>query len=100
MAEPAPRPVDEIADRYVDECVARYPETATYLGVDGNDDNWSDYSPTGLADQIAHVDQTIADLQAATPVDRREELAKDRCWSGSAWRSSSTRPTSASLGSA
>jgi uncharacterized protein (DUF885 family) len=71
------RAVDAIADTYVDECVARYPEIATYLGVTGHDDSWSDYSPSGLADQIAHVRQTIAALHSATPVDDREDTAKE-----------------------
>ena len=71
------RPVDAIADAYVDDCVERYPETATYLGVDGHDHEWSDYSPGGFADQIAHVRKTIADLHSAAPVDARENTAKE-----------------------
>ena len=39
---PSIREVDAIADRYVDECVAFYPETATYLGIRDHDDSWSD----------------------------------------------------------
>jgi uncharacterized protein (DUF885 family) len=71
------REVDRIADRYVDECVARYPETATYLGIPDHDDSWSDYSPSGLADRIAHVRQTIAALHTAAPCDERETTAKE-----------------------
>ena len=41
--------------------------SATYLGIPGHDDSWSDYSPSGLADQIAHVRHTIAALHSATP---------------------------------
>ena len=66
-----------IADRYVDECVARYPETATYLGIPDHDDSWSDYSPSGLADRIAHVRHTIAALHSAAPRDERENTAKE-----------------------
>ncbi len=75
--DPSERPVDAIADTYVDECVERYPETATYLGVEGHDHQWSDYSPGGLADQIAHVRKTIADLHSAAPADARENTAKE-----------------------
>ena len=75
--DPSERPVDAIADAYVDECVERYPETATYLGVEGHDHQWSDYSPGGLADQIAHVRKTIADLHSAAPADARENTAKE-----------------------
>jgi uncharacterized protein (DUF885 family) len=76
-SRPRVRGVDVIADRFVDECVARYPETATFLGIRDYDDSWSDYSPSGLADRIAHVRHTIAALQAAAPCDERENTAKE-----------------------
>ena len=69
--------MDLIADRYVDECVARYPETATYLGIPDHDDSWSDYSPDGLADRIDHIRRTIAALHGAAPSDERENTAKE-----------------------
>lgn len=75
--QPSVREVDAIADRFVDECVALYPETATFLGVHDHDDSWSDYSPSGLADRIAHVRRTIAALHAAAPCDERETTAKE-----------------------
>ena len=71
------RPVDAIADAFVDECVQRYPETATYLGIHGHDDAWSDYSPDGFADQAAHLRRTIAALHSAAPSDDRENTAKE-----------------------
>jgi uncharacterized protein (DUF885 family) len=74
---PSVREVDRIADRYVDECVARYPETATYLGIPDHDDSWSNYSPSGIADRIAHIRQTIAALHSAAPCDERENTAKE-----------------------
>jgi uncharacterized protein (DUF885 family) len=75
--QPSIREVDLIADRYVDECVARYPEIATFLGIHDHDDSWSDYSPSGLADRITHIRQTIAALDAAAPCDERERTAKE-----------------------
>jgi uncharacterized protein (DUF885 family) len=75
--QPSVREVDLIADRYVDECVARYPETATYLGIPDHDDSWSDYSPDGLADRIDHIRRTIAALHRAAPSDERENTAKE-----------------------
>jgi uncharacterized protein (DUF885 family) len=75
--QPSVREVDLIADRYVDECVARYPETATFLGIPDHDDSWSDYSPDGLADRIDHIRRTIAALHAAAPCDERENTAKE-----------------------
>ena len=71
------REVDLIADRYVDACVARYPETATFLGIHDHDDSWSDYSPSGLADRVAHIRETIAALHSAAPCDERENTAKE-----------------------
>jgi uncharacterized protein (DUF885 family) len=75
--QPSVREVDLIADRYVDECVARYPETATYLGIPDHDASWSDYSPDGLADRIDHIRRTIAALHRAAPSDERENTAKE-----------------------
>ncbi len=75
--EPGLRPVDTIADRYVDECIAAYPEIATQLGVTEHDGGWSDYSPDGLADQVGHLRRTIAALHQAAPVDAREDTAKE-----------------------
>jgi uncharacterized protein (DUF885 family) len=75
--QPSVREVDLIADRYVDECVARYPETATFLGIPDHDHSWSDYSPDGLADRIDHIRRTIAALHAAAPCDERENTAKE-----------------------
>ena len=71
------RPVDAIADAFVDESVQRYPETATFLGIPGHDDAWSDYSPDGFADQTAHLRRTIAALHSAAPSDEREHIAKE-----------------------
>jgi uncharacterized protein (DUF885 family) len=75
--QPSVREVDLIADHYVDECVARYPETATYLGIPDHDDSWSDYSPDGLADRVDHIRRTIAALHRAAPSDERENTAKE-----------------------
>ena len=73
----APRPVDRLADSYVEECVQRYPELATYLGVEGHDHRWSDYSPDGHGERIAHVRATIVALQGTEPTDARELLARE-----------------------
>ncbi len=75
--KPPAREVDAIADRYVDECAARYPEVATYLGIEGHDHEWGDYSPAGLAEQMAHTRRTIAALHSAEPSDERERTAKE-----------------------
>ena len=71
------RPVDQIADAYVAECVERYPELATQLGVEGHDDSWSNYSFDGHVDRISHVRRTLAALHQASPSDAVEEVAKE-----------------------
>lgn len=70
------RLVDGIANGYVAECVERYPELATQLGVEGHDHAWSDYSLDGHRDRVRHVNQTIAALRAVSPVDEPERLAQ------------------------
>lgn len=73
----AARPIDAIADRYVDDLIALQPELATLLGVPGHDDRWSDYSPEGHA-ALADLDRrTVAALVAAAPTDERENTAKE-----------------------
>jgi uncharacterized protein (DUF885 family) len=64
-----PSPIDEVADRYVDEYCALDPLTATYLGVAGHDDEMTDLSPAGI-DARAELDRrTLATLQGLDPVD-------------------------------
>ena len=75
--QPAVRAVDAVADRYVAERVAADPELATELGATDHDARWSDHSPDGLAEQIAHVRRTIAALHQARPTDEREQVAKE-----------------------
>ena len=76
-ASSSDRPVDAIADAYVTAVAAHNPEIATTLGVRGYDDRWSDYSPDGLAGEIALAQDTIVSLRAATPTDDREQAARD-----------------------
>src|SRR6478609_1755895 len=71
------RPVDELADGYVAECVERYPEVATSLGASGHDHEWSDYSPVGVAAELDHLRTTVAALAGAIPSDEREQIAKE-----------------------
>jgi uncharacterized protein (DUF885 family) len=71
------RPVDEIADRYVTECIERYPEVATTLGAPGHDHEWGDYSVDGVAAEQEHLRATIGELAAAIPSDPREQVAKE-----------------------
>ncbi len=74
---PAIRPVDAIADTFVEEYAALDPATATLLGVTGHDDALPDLSPDGFAAREALVRQAYADAEAATPTDERERVARE-----------------------
>jgi uncharacterized protein (DUF885 family) len=71
------RPVDAIADAYVDDYCALDPVTATYLGVPGHEHRLTDYSPDGYAAREALTRRALADAAAATPCDERERVAQD-----------------------
>jgi uncharacterized protein (DUF885 family) len=73
----ADRPVDAIADRYVEEYAALDPIMATYLGIAGHDGELTDFSPAGYQAREALTRQALADATAATPSDEREQVAKD-----------------------
>jgi uncharacterized protein (DUF885 family) len=71
------RPVDAIADTYVDDYCALDPVTATSLGVPGHEHRLTDYSPEGYAAREALTRKALADATAATPVDERERVAQE-----------------------
>ncbi len=75
---PAPaRPVDAIAERYVDEHAALDPITATYLGLPGHDDALTDLSPDGYAARADLARRALADATGAAPTDEREQVARE-----------------------
>ncbi len=74
---PSTRPVDAIANAYVEDYAALDPITATYLGIDGHEDRLSDLSPDGYAAREALTRDALSAATAATPVDEREQVAKD-----------------------
>ena len=71
------RPVDAVAERYVDDYAALDPIAATYLGLPGFDDVLTDLSPDGFAARADLTRRALADAAAAAPVDEREQVAKD-----------------------
>jgi uncharacterized protein (DUF885 family) len=72
-----PRPVDAIANSYVEDYCANDPIAATYLGVPGHEDRLTDLSPEGFDARAALDRRALADACAAAPVDEREQVAKD-----------------------
>ncbi len=74
---PEGRPVDAIADRYVEDYAALDPIMATYLGITGHESELTDFSPAGYAAREALTRKALADATAAVPSDEREQVAKD-----------------------
>lgn len=71
------RLIDDLSDQFVTDYAALDPIAATYLGIDGHDDRFTDLSPDGFAAR-AHLARTAyAAVSAATPVDEREAVAKE-----------------------
>ena len=75
MTAPA-REVFAIASEYVDAIAALDPFEATTMGVPGHDHEVTDYSPDALAARADLIRRTLGRLDAATPSDRDEEIAR------------------------
>ena len=76
-ADNTARPVDAVADAYVEDYCALDPVSATYLGVLGHEDRLTDYSPDGFAAREQLTRSTLARARQATPSDEAEQVAKD-----------------------
>jgi uncharacterized protein (DUF885 family) len=71
------RPVDAVAERYVEDAVALDPVTATFAGVPGHEHELTDLSPDGFAARDRLVRDALAAARSAEPVDAREQVAQD-----------------------
>ncbi|MDN5895615.1 MAG: DUF885 domain-containing protein [Nocardioides sp.] len=71
------RPVDAIADNYVEEYAALDPVTATYLGIPGHEDRLPDLSPDGFRAREDLTRTSVAAARDAAPVDEREVVARE-----------------------
>ncbi len=69
VAGRTPTPVDRIAEEWVQTLSALSPELATYIGGTEKLDEYSDYSPAGRAELLSAQKRTLAQLDAADPVD-------------------------------
>ncbi|NUR08698.1 MAG: DUF885 domain-containing protein [Nocardioidaceae bacterium] len=75
---PSPeRPVDAVADRYVDDYAALDPIAATYFGIPGREHLLTDLSPDGFAERERLTRAALAAARAATPADEREQVAQE-----------------------
>lgn len=71
------RPVDAIAEQFVEDYCALDPVAATGMGVAGHDDRLTDLSPAGFAARHELTVRALEAARAATPTDEREQVAKD-----------------------
>ena len=71
------RPVDAIAEAYVEDYCALDPLAATEMGVAGHEHEVTDLSPDGFAARNDLTRRALAAAEAATPVDERERVAKE-----------------------
>ena len=71
------RPVDAVAERFVDDHAVLDPISATFIGLPGQDDRLTDLSPDGYAAREALTRRALAEATAAQPSDEREQVAQD-----------------------
>jgi len=69
-------PIDAIADTWVDVVAELSPTTATYIGRFEFNDRFGDYSPEGAERYAEAARRTLAELDAATPVDEVDTVTK------------------------
>jgi len=72
-----PSKIDQLADAWVDKIAELSPSFATYIGRAGGDDKLDDYSPEASEHQHNEVKRVLADLDAATPADKVDEVTRD-----------------------
>ncbi|MBN3507944.1 Uncharacterized conserved protein, DUF885 familyt [Mycobacterium sp. 88mf] len=61
--------VDAVAERYLDTYARLDPCAATELGINGHDDDVTDYSPQGVTARAEAARATLAELDGIEPVD-------------------------------
>ncbi|MFB9902484.1 DUF885 domain-containing protein [Allokutzneria oryzae] len=68
--------IHEISDAFVNDYAVLDPSTATYLGVPGQDENLTDYSPEGHQARAELAARALREIGAAEPATDGERLAK------------------------
>ncbi|QIK65532.1 DUF885 domain-containing protein [Nocardioides sp. HDW12B] len=71
------RPVDAVADAFVEEYAALDPVSATSAGIAGHEHRLTDLSPAGFAARTDLVRRTLAAAREAEPSDDRERAAQE-----------------------
>ncbi len=71
------RTIDALCENFVSEYASLDPLIGTYLGIPGLDHQLTDLSPDGFAAREEFARAALAQVEAATPVDERETVARD-----------------------
>ncbi|ROO62938.1 uncharacterized protein (DUF885 family) [Micromonospora sp. Llam0] len=69
--------VDDISNSFVERWARLNPIGATYIGVDGYDDQLDDLSPDGYAERATLTRDTLRQLDVADPESEAERVARD-----------------------
>lgn len=67
----------ELCDRATDSVAESDPLTATFMGIDGFDDRWTDLSPEGVAARRAMWSELLAEAESTSVSGPDETLARD-----------------------
>jgi uncharacterized protein (DUF885 family) len=70
-------PISKILDNFIEEGIKLSPIGATMLGVPGHDDKFDDFSMAGYKKQEELARNTLKAIQAETPVNEFDRIAKD-----------------------
>jgi uncharacterized protein (DUF885 family) len=68
--------IHEISDRYVDDIARLNPIGATYIGIDGYEDQMTDFSPDATRARGELLATAVRDAEAATPADDADRVAQ------------------------
>ena len=69
--------IDDLANRYVDDWAPLNPAGATFVGIQGFDDQFEDLSPDGFTAGAELTRRTLAELATTEPDTESERVAKD-----------------------
>jgi len=70
-------PIDQLAERHLEQEIALDPLLATELGITGHDHELPDFTPAGFAARIELTRGSLAEAASIEPGSPREEVAKD-----------------------
>ncbi|WP_238152515.1 DUF885 domain-containing protein [Kribbella speibonae] len=70
-------PIDQLAERHLEQEIVLDPILATELGVAGHDHELPDFTPAGFEARLELLKRSLAEAAAIEPASPREEVAKD-----------------------